>query len=194
MKEAMNGITVEEIEFIRRTISGFDRVFSHNDIWTGNIIVKDISHDVVFVDYEVMDYNFAGYDIGKLLMEFLYDRHPSNPSYVLKDFKDFLSEDDMNDFIKHYFITYYGRGRDIKNVLDENEFNTIWDELYKDHTKEDIDSKLEKLRNEVRVGIMIAGWYSQIQRYESLCLVGLIIHGIQFCIYRDFNKKQSVLF
>jgi len=161
MKEVVSKTTDEELKFLIDSSSKFENVFSHNDIWTGNILFKE-NGEVVFCDYEVMDYNFKGYDIGKLLLEVLYERHPTDPEFDLKDFKYFPTEEEVDDFIRYYFITYYGKNESkkvISNVLDENEFKTHWDDLSNYYSKEEITKMMNELKEEVRVGIMQAGYY-----------------------------------
>ena len=51
-------------------------VFSHNDINTGNILVKeesDCSDPVVLIDYEFSSYNYRGFDLANHFNEWMYD-------------------------------------------------------------------------------------------------------------------------
>ena len=51
-------------------------VFSHNDINTGNILVKDVqecSDPVVLIDYEFSSYNYRGFDLANHFNEWMYD-------------------------------------------------------------------------------------------------------------------------
>ena len=51
-------------------------VFSHNDINTGNILVRDnyLGHDpVVLIDFEFSSYNYRSFDIANHFNELMYD-------------------------------------------------------------------------------------------------------------------------
>ena len=67
-----------EVEWLLRTVAGLGSpvVFSHNDINTGNILVKEdseCSDPVVLIDYEFSSYNYRGFDLANHFNEWMYD-------------------------------------------------------------------------------------------------------------------------
>ena len=67
-----------EIEYLVGLITKLDPpvVFSHNDINTGNILVKEeseCSDPVVLIDYEFSSYNYRGFDLANHFNEWMYD-------------------------------------------------------------------------------------------------------------------------
>lgn len=172
-----------ETDFVRKMISEIPVVFSHNDIWVGNLLVLDNSDDIVYLDYEVMDYNFPGYDIGKLLLEVLYVRHPTLPTYELRPFSDLPSEEDTLDFLKYYLAGRNGA----KEVLEGD----ILAPYYK--TKEEADKALAEMLQQTRLGIMIAGWYCAHLGMRLGKRFSSVLNFIKFAedghtVYKHFKK------
>ena len=67
-----------EIEYLLGVILSLNPpvVFSHNDINTGNILVKEDLKDsdpVVLIDYEFASYNYRGFDLANHFNEWMYD-------------------------------------------------------------------------------------------------------------------------
>ena len=67
-----------EVEWLLRTVAGLGSpvVFSHNDINTGNILVKEETEcrePVVLIDYEFASYNYRGFDLANHFNEWMYD-------------------------------------------------------------------------------------------------------------------------
>ena len=67
-----------EIEYLVGLIAKVDPpvVFSHNDINTGNILVREeseCSDPVVLIDYEFSSYNYRGFDLANHFNEWMYD-------------------------------------------------------------------------------------------------------------------------
>lgn len=136
------------VEYVRNKISKLPIVFSHNDIWVGNILVLEKTNDVVILDYEVMDWNFPGYDIGKLILEKHYVRHPTLPTYELLPLEEFPSDEDIIDFIKYYLVGRNG-GREVVEG----------DILSKYYSKEEADKEIQNLLQQTKLGVVISGWY-----------------------------------
>ena len=69
----------KEIDWLLAFIKVVDSpvVFSHNDINTGNILVREDGSNnwdpVVFIDYEFASYNYRGFDIANHFNEWMYD-------------------------------------------------------------------------------------------------------------------------
>eukprot|EP01114_Cavostelium_apophysatum_P003753 TRINITY_DN13882_c0_g1_i1.p1 TRINITY_DN13882_c0_g1~~TRINITY_DN13882_c0_g1_i1.p1 ORF type:complete len:396 (-),score=80.70 TRINITY_DN13882_c0_g1_i1:14-1138(-) len=179
-------LTDEELEFIKKSIGTFDLVLSHNDIWSGNILLLADGSDVVFVDYEMMDYNFPGYDIGKLLLEPLYERHPSNPSYVLKGFEHFPSEEDVRDFVRHYLFHFHSES-------DAAEFSdSAFESLF--GSKEGAEKELQDLVDAAMLGVMVSGFYSLVLGMAIGKNPNYELDFIQFAmdghkVYVEFKKR-----
>jgi len=146
----------DETAFVRKEIESRKLIWSHNDIWTGNILVTIPENDVFIIDYEVINYNFEGYDIGKLMLEVLYERDPHQPTYTFKSFDHLPSKEDTFDFLKCYFLT---RSKiSIQNLNDDSEIESLFKKL---HEKEEERTQiLETAFKEVEFGMMISGYYS----------------------------------
>jgi len=158
--EAFKSLSIhDESEFVKSTTSSFDLVPSHNDIWSGNILVaKDLS-DVLFVDYEIMAYNFQGYDIGKLILETMYKRPDSEPSYEFVE-ENFPSEDDITDFIRYYQVSYKGnltKEEETKIIQDDEALQDYENKLFA--LKSDYNDAIAKLQKQVIIGLMVSGYY-----------------------------------
>eukprot|EP01119_Soliformovum_irregulare_P021979 TRINITY_DN7417_c0_g1_i1.p1 TRINITY_DN7417_c0_g1~~TRINITY_DN7417_c0_g1_i1.p1 ORF type:complete len:323 (-),score=72.51 TRINITY_DN7417_c0_g1_i1:104-1072(-) len=152
--------STEEQEFVSKIIAPFPLVTSHNDVWVGNILIKNDSSDVVFLDYEVIDYNFAGYDIGKLMLEVLYERDPKKPMYNFLPFDLLPSDDDIRAFIRYYLAA-----RDGSITIDSD------DAQIEEAATRIQSASIETLLKEVKIGIMVAGYYSAL--LGQACAVGL---------------------
>jgi len=137
------------LDYVRNKISKLPVVFSHNDVWVGNLLVLDNSNDIVFLDYEVMDWNFPGYDIGKLILEKHYERHPTQPSYELVPLSEFPSDEEIRDFIRYYIVGRNG-GREIKD-------GDVLSGYYS--SKEEAEKEVENLLQQTKLGVVISGWY-----------------------------------
>eukprot|EP01118_Nematostelium_gracile_P016540 TRINITY_DN6871_c0_g1_i1.p1 TRINITY_DN6871_c0_g1~~TRINITY_DN6871_c0_g1_i1.p1 ORF type:complete len:359 (+),score=103.19 TRINITY_DN6871_c0_g1_i1:34-1110(+) len=177
----------EEIGFVQKTIEKMPLVWSHNDIWTGNLLITLPEEQVLLVDYEVSNFNFRGYDIGKLLMEVLYQRHEGKTTYDFLSFEHLPSKEDTVDFLKAYIVT--ANGYTIKNYEDDNELEVAFQSI------SDREDQMKELLREVDVGIMIAGFYSALLGMW----VGTNITALDFYVfardgesaYSEFKKRLS---
>eukprot|EP00027_Filamoeba_sp_ATCC50430_P002613 CAMPEP_0168562228 /NCGR_PEP_ID=MMETSP0413-20121227/12012_1 /TAXON_ID=136452 /ORGANISM="Filamoeba nolandi, Strain NC-AS-23-1" /LENGTH=354 /DNA_ID=CAMNT_0008593643 /DNA_START=62 /DNA_END=1123 /DNA_ORIENTATION=+ len=146
VKEMKEAISEPELNFLKDVIAQYPLHFSHNDIWSGNILLLENKEDVVLVDFEMMDYNFPGYDLGKLILETLYERHPDNPSYKFLGFENLPTEEEMKDFVKFYLVGKYGI---------QTQPGKTSEQLLRTHF-----AAVQKFYDQVKVGIMLSGWYS----------------------------------
>lgn len=151
----------EEVEFIKSVISKGKLVFSHNDIWVGNLLVIDETSDPMLIDYELMGYNFIGYDIGKLILETVFHRPKSPDPYWEVRKEDMPSEEDILDFARYYLIASKcdSLSRQDKEELANN------DEIIKQYeaklfaSKEEYNDTLENLLNQIRAGLMLSSYW-----------------------------------
>ena len=104
----------------------------------------------------VTGYNFKGYDIGKLLLETMYERQETNPSYTFNE-ANFPSKDDIYDFIGFYLLAYNYNGEN-KNLLQINLKNdlSIHEQEYNLSISQ---NEKDELYEEIIVGMMISGYY-----------------------------------
>ncbi|KAL0488107.1 choline/ethanolamine kinase [Acrasis kona] len=176
--------TPTEIEFVLNLVRPLNLVWSHNDIWTGNILVTEPDDQVLVIDYEVTDYNFRGYDIGKLMMEVLYSRHEGSPHYDFLSVDNLPSKEDMIDFMKCYLLAAEGH-----SIVDNN------DQEIEDKSKliSNFEEKVTELYKEVEIGLLCAGFYSAIlgmwigRKITSMDFILFAKHGE--IMYAEFKKR-----
>jgi len=84
-------------------------VFSHNDINTGNILVREDGSDwdpVVFIDYEFAAYNYRAYDIANHFNEWMYDYGRKDFPYYYRNTEKYPSQKEQERWVKMYLKTY----------------------------------------------------------------------------------------
>ncbi|CAF0967085.1 unnamed protein product, partial [Didymodactylos carnosus] len=136
--------------------------------------------DVMFIDYEDMDFNFPGYDIGKLMLQTLYEQVTNNLAYKLKSFDHFPSDEDLLDFIQVYLSSRYHR-----SLNKDLEFQSIQTEQEKE---------IEQLLEQVKIGAMIAGYYSALFGMRVGRNPNIHFDFVQFAIdgfkvYEEFKRR-----
>ena len=158
-------ISEEELQFIYKIeeseIENF--VLSHNDIWVGNILLYDNSEKIMFVDYEMVNYNFQGCDLGKLIMETMYERDESNLKHKLNE-KYFPNDEEIKEFLRYYLIGFLSKESSI-DELENGNVDELEKQIYKDESEK--NEKLKNLYEKTQLGLMFSGYYSS--------LVGLLI-------------------
>ena len=76
----------ERHEFIQSICSNEqDIVLSHNDRWWTNILSNEKTSEFTFVDLEEISYNFAGFDLGKILLEPVFHRDRPGCAYEFRE-------------------------------------------------------------------------------------------------------------
>lgn len=166
VQEIRKLIEEDYINSIRKIINSkeYPLILSHNDIWMGNILINQNKNDVFLIDYERAAYNFAGYDIAKLLLEPMYKRiHPDKPEYI------FIEENSPKDDEIFDFVRFYQIGRSQKLSLDEK-FKVLSNVLsdvqeFEEKIYKDADEKKKVLANlfeETLFGMMICGYFTSI--------------------------------
>jgi choline/ethanolamine kinase len=84
-------------------------VFSHNDINTGNILVREdpSSWDpVVFIDYEFAAYNYRAFDIANHFNEWMYDYGRKDFPYYYRRTDQYPSQKEQERWVRMYVQTY----------------------------------------------------------------------------------------
>ena len=84
-------------------------VFSHNDINTGNILVKDVqecSDPVVLIDYEFSSYNYRGFDLANHFNEWMYDYRRKDYPYYFRNTDKFPRREQQETFVRTYVATF----------------------------------------------------------------------------------------
>eukprot|EP00092_Neocalanus_flemingeri_P011160 GFUD01012022.1.p1 GENE.GFUD01012022.1~~GFUD01012022.1.p1 ORF type:complete len:406 (+),score=105.29 GFUD01012022.1:136-1353(+) len=84
-------------------------VFSHNDINTGNILVREDGSDwdpVVFIDYEFASYNFRAFDIANHFNEWMYDYGRKDFPYYYRNTDKYPSTREQERWVRMYIKTY----------------------------------------------------------------------------------------
>jgi len=137
----------------------------------------------------MMDYNFQGYDIGKLLMEVLYKRHEHDPGYDFQTLDNLPSEEDTVDFIKYYLAGHLG------NFLRLEEVPDVMEALKKLFSSEnEMRETIDRLVREAQVGIMVSGYYSCYLGMRIGKIPEFAINFVKFAmdgfeIYKEFKKR-----
>jgi thiamine kinase-like enzyme len=147
-----------------------EQVVSHNDIWVNNIIICK-NGVVKIIDYEVMQYNFRSYDLGKLILESIFERHTNGIFYHLEP-SQFPTKEQIIEFILYYLYAAHLNGQSNAEVFDVKERLV---EYYK--TPEELLNQVNKLYSGIYKGII------------SACLY-LTIMGV--ALGREFSKDLDM--
>jgi len=84
-------------------------VFSHNDINTGNILVKDNYQGcdpVVLIDFEFSSYNYRSFDIANHFNEWMYDYRRKDYPYYYRNTDKYPSKSEQERWVRTYVQTY----------------------------------------------------------------------------------------
>jgi len=165
--EAFKSLSIhDETEFVGSILSQLDLVTSHNDIWSGNILVtKDLS-DVLLIDYEMVAYNFQGFDIGRLVLETMFYRPDSKLNFDYVE-ENYPSEGDITDFLRYYQVSYKGnltKEEEIKIIQDDELLQDFENKLFA--LKSDYNDAIAKLQKQVIIGLMVTGY-----RIALICMM-----------------------
>jgi hypothetical protein len=175
----------QELNWVKGLMAQGNLVFSHNDIWCGNILFLKNTNDVMFIDYELVGYNFLGYDIGKLLLETVYERKDDSPEFKII-LGHFPVEKDIEDFLRYYNIGYnYG-----KDVLDINsiDITQLENKLYSSNDEK--QTKINELKKLTMIGMLLSCFY---MTYTGV-LVGKAITAMDFVQFAIDSHKLYLNF
>ena len=168
-----------EIDFAIKTIQQYSLGISHNDVWVGNILIQDKTDNVFYIDYEMFDYNFEGYDIGKTLLETVFIRPKEGSPYHEIKMDNYPKEEEFIDFIKYYLVSKeldsISMEEKTKIACDESIFKHYENLIFAD--SEQYQLKVKSLLKETKVGILISTYY---------CTALGIILGREFPSDMDF--------
>merc|ERR1719510_738731 len=108
-----------EIEYLVGLISKLNPpvVFSHNDINTGNILVKEeseCSDPVVLIDYEFSSYNYRGFDLANHFNEWMYDYRRKDFPYYYRNTDKYPNLEEQRAWVDSYLATYREKQREIQ--------------------------------------------------------------------------------
>lgn len=185
-------LSEEEKKFIYSSYKNkYEMIFSHNDIWVGNILINEKVRDILFIDYEMINYNFAGYDVGKLLLEPMYKRRPGGPEYDL--IEEYMpNESAILDFIRFYLIARKDNNFEYSEGIEQN-LEKYESDLYS--SEEEKEMKMKEFFNEVQVGMMLSGYYSAVLGLMIGKNESMPMDFIKFAIdgYNIYNKYKSHL-
>jgi len=84
-------------------------VFSHNDINTGNILVREDGSNwdpVVFIDYEFASYNYRGFDIANHFNEWMYDYGRKDFPYYHRNIDKYPTIKEQERWVRMYIKTF----------------------------------------------------------------------------------------
>lgn len=101
----------QEVDWLLAFLKTVDSpvVFSHNDINTGNILVRadPASWDpVVFIDYEFAAYNHRAFDIANHFNEWMYDYGRKDFPYYYRRTDQYPTQKEQESWIRMYVKTY----------------------------------------------------------------------------------------
>jgi len=137
-----------EVEWLIRVILklGSPVVFSHNDINTGNILVRDEVQScdpVVLIDFEFSSYNYRGFDIANHFNEWMYDYRRKDYPFYYRNTDKYPTIAEQRKWIQTYIKTIVEQ----KTALLEN--NCIDADLQQ--FKESKQYSVEEILKEVQV-------------------------------------------
>lgn len=110
--EEMAGWDVrQEVDWLLNFLNIVDSpvVFSHNDINTGNILVREDPESwdpVVFIDYEFAAYNYRAFDIANHFNEWMYDYGRKDFPYYYRRTDQYPSQGEQERWVRMYLKTY----------------------------------------------------------------------------------------
>ena len=108
-----------EIEYLLGVIVSLNPpvVFSHNDINTGNILVKEDLKDsdpVVLIDYEFASYNYRGFDLANHFNEWMYDYRRKDFPYYYRNTNNYPSKEEQRAWVETYLATFRERQAQVR--------------------------------------------------------------------------------
>ena len=80
-------------------------VFSHNDVNTGNILLKHDKGQLIFVDYEFSAYNYRAFDIANHFNEWTYDYSKAEFPYYRHNRSSYPSPPEQVEWLRTYLQT-----------------------------------------------------------------------------------------
>jgi len=101
-----------EVDWLLRTVTSLNSpvVFSHNDVNTGNILVRDDnnkhSDNVVLIDFEFSSYNYRGFDIANHFNEWMYNYNRKDYPFYFRNSDKFPTRDQQENFVRNYVATF----------------------------------------------------------------------------------------
>eukprot|EP01120_Amphizonella_sp_Union-15-10_P008995 TRINITY_DN3324_c0_g1_i1.p1 TRINITY_DN3324_c0_g1~~TRINITY_DN3324_c0_g1_i1.p1 ORF type:complete len:382 (+),score=60.85 TRINITY_DN3324_c0_g1_i1:38-1183(+) len=171
VKELSQIFKEEEISFIKKLVQSEQSTCSHNDIWCGNILIQFRTNEnverkvpnVLFIDYETFEFNFPGYDIGKLLAETMYAFKPGGYSYDLRH-DLYPTDNQIIDFLKFYLLSFGGHEKtfsesDIDEIVcfSEKQIDSVLETVY--GSEENVKVKVSEWMNKVKKGAIVSAFY-----------------------------------
>uniref|UniRef100_A0A0N5BGC8 Choline/ethanolamine kinase n=1 Tax=Strongyloides papillosus TaxID=174720 RepID=A0A0N5BGC8_STREA len=192
------GVTIQELEKEVRLLEDYVKrynikiVFSHNDIFEGNIIVRNnatiekdkiISDDendcIIVIDYEYSCYNYRGFDFSQIFREMAYS-YDSSFEHGYQIYQEHLKNDEkllvfINEYLKEMFK--------INNIVIDEE------KLKKETSQLLFESKIFFQVVDLYWGIwnIRQGFISTIKSYNFM------LHGLdRLALFYD-NKQHELL-
>jgi len=94
------------LDFI--TVVNSPVVFAHNDVNTGNILVREDKHSpdsIVFIDYEFAAFNYRGFDIANHFNEWMYDYGKEEFPYYHRNPGNYPTTSQQESWVRVYVTT-----------------------------------------------------------------------------------------
>merc|ERR1712113_1348876 len=79
-----------KFEFIARKFL-YERVLSHNDVYTGNVLELKESGDVILIDFEYTSFNYRGYDFATFFGRCQRNEFRESDIFDAKERREFIS-------------------------------------------------------------------------------------------------------
>jgi len=101
-------------------------VFSHNDVNTGNILVREDGSDwdpLVFIDYEFAAYNHRAFDIANHFCEWMYDYGRKDFPFYHRQKEKYPTRQEQVQWVRNYLRTYKEQ-QELEEENNENNGNT----------------------------------------------------------------------
>jgi len=136
-------------------------VFSHNDLWTENCLVTHNTKDVKIIDFETVDYNFRGYDLGRIMLETVYLKPKHNSADYEVHEETFPSQDDFLDWARYYLIaSKFDLSKEEKEDLIKDDQKLADYEARLFSSEQEYIESLDNILKEIRCGLLLVTYWN----------------------------------
>jgi len=151
----------DEKKFIKSILPKDEPVFSHNDLLSGNVLVRKDNNQIILIDYEYAAYNFRGYDIGNMFKESTFDyTFPNAPYFQVLD-SYFPFDEELREFIQYYIVFSDLKDEHQKKYAARfvSDSDLLSEYVEKTYSPEAFEHRVNKIFREAKIGVMLSHYY-----------------------------------